>query len=436
MVAPESHRQIIRGGTSFGMIHHTRLQSVRQFRTNPAHSSAKFSVRFAGDRHLYDKLTGESPVHARHETVRKVEHNPGHVQSETVQYQKQTKNNNTTKRDPQALGHHARRSQQSNIHARGLEFAMPCRTRVSRGFGRLAHAHQCPGLASGDKVECAVVVVRAEVGRKGRCARVRVLLARQVAREGGRVVMLCLSCYTHLQAHVTLSFVLSPVVAGVDPNHKAPRKGTLSPRLSPGLPYERLGVVVTTSRHIFRLLRRRGRGLYFGGTTPPRSHDISNLPLVFGREIVYPTVCGCVLPYPCLLLSVVCPPMTQHNSFNPFLMMVEMVFPAVEAGLVLVLSSPCTTTSCSIQDATLCGYLALQTVEEASSGICAALRLLAVFDIRCAPPLAQPGAFYYLKCNHFPTTTLFGKRPSYCFVKLFVDKDIQNTALAARGIVE
>ncbi|KAF8516291.1 hypothetical protein JB92DRAFT_2276660 [Gautieria morchelliformis] len=29
--------------------------------------------------------------------------------------------------------------------------------------------------------------------------------------------------------------------------------------------------------------------------------------------------------------------------------------------------------------------------------------------------------------------SLFGKRPSHCFVKLLVDKDIQKTALAARG---
>ncbi|KAF8454837.1 hypothetical protein JB92DRAFT_3103344 [Gautieria morchelliformis] len=53
--------------------------SVWQFRTNPAPSSAVFSIRFSAD--------GESPANARHETAREVEHNPRHVQSETVQYQ-------------------------------------------------------------------------------------------------------------------------------------------------------------------------------------------------------------------------------------------------------------------------------------------------------------------------------------------------------------
>jgi hypothetical protein len=38
-----------------------------------------------------------------------------------------------------------------------------------------------------------------------------------------------------------------------------------------------------------------------------------------------------------------------------------------------------------------------------------------------------------LKCNHLPNVTFFGKRPTHCFAKLLVYKDVQKTAVAARG---
>ncbi|KAF8494518.1 hypothetical protein JB92DRAFT_2996004, partial [Gautieria morchelliformis] len=104
MVAPKTPRPIIRGEIGFDSIHHTRLLSVWQFRTNSAPSSAVFSVRFAGDGYLYNTVTGENPVHTRHETVQEVEHNPRHVQPNQSCTKTNTQNNNTTKLDSQAPG--------------------------------------------------------------------------------------------------------------------------------------------------------------------------------------------------------------------------------------------------------------------------------------------------------------------------------------------
>ncbi|KAF8471026.1 hypothetical protein JB92DRAFT_3055521 [Gautieria morchelliformis] len=174
---------------------------------------------------------------------------------------------------------------------------------------------------------------RSSSGRKlgGRGGVHRAGAAGEESRSGGGPCRAAVPVMSHAPAgiHVTLSFVFSPpVVSGVGSNHKAPRKGTISPPLTLCLPTERLGVVVTASHQAtlrIPFFAGVGGGFYFRGRTSPRSHNICNLPLVFhdaGRKIVRPTVCGCL-------------------PFSPI--------PASHA-----------------------------------------LSLLAVFDIPCAPPLAQP----------------------------------------------
>ncbi|KAF8501351.1 hypothetical protein JB92DRAFT_3124050 [Gautieria morchelliformis] len=80
MVAPKISRPTIRSGTGFDFIHHILLLSVCQFHSNPTPSSPSASP---------PRVTRESPVHAQHETTQEVEYSPCHIQSETVQYQKE-----------------------------------------------------------------------------------------------------------------------------------------------------------------------------------------------------------------------------------------------------------------------------------------------------------------------------------------------------------
>ncbi|KAF8511772.1 hypothetical protein JB92DRAFT_3143978 [Gautieria morchelliformis] len=128
MLAPKSHRPIIRDGTSFDMINHTHLLSVWQFRTNPAPSGAVFAVRFSADEWVPTRLGADtyttwSPGKALYTRSTKPCEwwNTTPAMSNPKLYS--TKNNNTRKRDPQSPGPSRLRSQRRNIHACGLEFA-------------------------------------------------------------------------------------------------------------------------------------------------------------------------------------------------------------------------------------------------------------------------------------------------------------------------